>query len=259
MGYAGMTELSQVLLHLADNMIRYDGGINIEKILISDNFKYLKDIPSIFSHLYEITEHQNILDLLETNNKDYIATLAYQKGATNSAKICEEIIMYLLDKYKDRFSIYENTPANNIILEKDYAITEIAFNKEDASISYEKMDLQIKSKKIILCTNGFEGFGIINNNGPDIDSKFHHEVNGVVNFMSAYIDNIREEPVAISYFPKNSGLNTTKSSITGDIYFYMTRRPHIHNGEEVGLISTGGPERTLSDGEKYNRENSCEE
>jgi predicted NAD/FAD-dependent oxidoreductase len=30
-GYAGMTQLSQVISHLADNMIRHDGGIPIEK------------------------------------------------------------------------------------------------------------------------------------------------------------------------------------------------------------------------------------
>ena len=258
-GYAGMTELSQVLLHLTNNIIKYDGNINIEKMLISDNFKYLKDIPSIFSHLYEITEHKNILDLLETNNKDYIATLAYPKGATNSAKICEEIIIYLINKYQNRFNIYENTPANRIILENNNALTEIVLNKEDTETSNQEFNFTINSKKVILCTNGFEGFNIINNAGENIDTAFHHRVNGVVNFMSAYIDDTREEPVAISYFPKDSSISTTKSSITGDIYFYMTRRPHIHNGEEKGLISTGGPERALKEGEKYNRNNSCEE
>jgi FAD dependent oxidoreductase len=69
-GYAGMTELKHVLLHLADNMIRYDGDIPVERMLISNNFKFLDQIPSIYSHLFEIADHEMILNLLETNNPD---------------------------------------------------------------------------------------------------------------------------------------------------------------------------------------------
>ena len=249
-GYAGLSELKQVLIHLADNMIRYDGGLRVERMLIADNFKFLYDIPEIYSHLYEVTTQENILDLLETENKSYIATLAYKKGATNSARICEEVLDYILEKYKNRFEVYENSPVEKIILNQEGVILEIKTN-----LTLNK----ITSNKIILCTNGFEGFDIINNYGGEINNKFHSNISGRVNYMSAYLDQNVEEPVAISYFPKEKLIDADNNTLTGEQYFYMTRRPHIHNSIEMGLISTGGPEKILADGEVYNRDDTCED
>lgn len=257
-GYAGMTQLSQVISHLADNMIRYDGGIPIEKMLIADDSAFLSQIPSIFSHLYEITTQENIKKMLETGSDDYVAMLVYPKGATNSAKICEELIEYMLETYADRFSVYEKTPANRIILDKDSALTEVVFNKNEMIPDSATSDVTIASKKVILCTNGFEGFSLVNNAGKDIDTKFHHQLYGRINFMSAYLDSLEKDPVAISYFPKKSSIHGPKDTITGEQYFYITRRPHMHNGVEMGLISTGGPERILREGEFYNRNDMCE-
>ncbi len=258
-GYAGMTKLSQVLLRLADNMIRYDGGIPIEKMLIAENFEFLEHIPAVFSHLYEITSKQNIQKMLETENDDYVAMLVYPKGATNSAKICEELTEYMLETYANRFHVYEETPANRILLDQESALTEIVLNKNEMLTTNVVPDFTILSKKIVLCTNGFEGFKIINNAGKDIDTKFHHQVNGRINFMSAYLDSLEKDPVAISYFPKNSSIDAAKDTITGEQYFYITRRPHMHDGVEMGLISTGGPERILNGDEVYNRSDLCEE
>lgn len=258
-GYAGMTDLSQVLLHLTDNLIRYDGGIEVETLFISESFKYLKDIPSIFSHLYTVTSHKDILDKLETDNDKYIASLAYPKGATNSANLCEEIIEYMLLNFQDRFSIYENSPVNKIFLDKDEVVTEVVMKKIDTLVSKEESDFTIKSKKVVLCTNGFEGFSIINNSGMDIDTKFHHQVRGRVNFMSAYIDKIKDDPAAIAYFSEDIKDGEGEENVTGDPYFYITRRPYIHEGDEVGLISTGGPERVLQEEEAYNRDGLCED
>lgn len=257
-GYAGMTQLSQVISHLADNMIRHDGGIPIEKMLIADDFEFLNQIPGVFSHLYEITTKENLKKMLETGSDDYVAMLVYPKGATNSAKICEELIEYMLETYADRFNVYEKTPANRIILDKDSALTEVVFNKNEMIPDSATPDVTITSKKVILCTNGFEGFSLVNNAGKDIDTKFHHQLYGRINFMSAYLDSLEKDPVAISYFPKKSSIHGPKDTITGEQYFYITRRPHMHNGVEMGLISTGGPERILKEGEFYNRNDMCE-
>ena len=258
-GYAGFTSLSQIMLHLTNNLIRHEGGINIPKILISDNFKHLKDIPSVYSYLYEITTHENILNLLETNNKDYIAVASNKKGVTNSAKISEELVNFMINKYGDRFKLFENTPANKIILEDERVNTEIVFDKKDTDEIDKSPDFKIFSKKAILCTNGFEGFKIENHAGENIDKKFHLEIYSRINYMSAYIDRVKENPTAISYFPKNSINSEEEDGVTGDTYFYITRRPYVHNGEEVGLISTGGPEGILKEEDVYNRESDFED
>jgi hypothetical protein len=259
-GYAGMSTLQQVLLHLTDNMIRYDGGITVERMLISDTFEYLDQIPSVYSHLFEVSSHQNILNLLETNNTEYIATLAYRKGVTNSARICEEIITHLLDNYPNRFEVFENSPINRIFLKEESVKLEILFKKEEMLVDgFNHADFILESKKVILCTNGFEGFDIINNFGEEVNTRFHNNINGRVNYMSAYLDNISEDPVAISYFSKDSLIDANKGTITGEQYFYITRRPHVKDGVEMGLISTGGPENILKVGEIYNRGDTCEE
>ncbi len=258
-GYAGMTELKQVLLRLADNMIRYDGGIPLERMMIADTFPYLKDIPSVYSHLYEVTSQQTILNLLETNNLDYIATLAYKKGVTNSAKISEEIIETLLHRYPKRFSLYENTPVNKVILDEHSVKIEVVLKKNEM-IANDALptDYTLLAGHVVLCTNGFEGFSIVNLHGKDIDVHFHHEVTGRVNYMVAYLDGTNEDPVAISYFPKENLIEADKSTVTGEQYFYLTRRPHVHEGREMGLISIGGPERILGEDEVYNRTDFCE-
>jgi glycine/D-amino acid oxidase-like deaminating enzyme len=77
--------------------------------------------------------------------------------------------------------------------------------------------------------------------------------------MSAYIDEYKENPTAISYFQKqHPQLVAEASDVTGEIYFYLTRRPHIHNDKEVGLISIGGPEKKLEERDQYNREDFCD-
>jgi hypothetical protein len=258
-GYAGMTELKQVLLHLADNMIRYDGGIPIERMIIAKEFKHLDDIPTIYSHLYEVASQDMILNLLETNNTDYIATLAYKKGVTNSAKLTEEIISVLLKRYTERFALYEHTPVSKVILDKDSVLLHITLAKDDTTIPTSDVhDYEVTANHVILCTNGFEGFTIQNLHGNDIDTRFHHEVSGRVNYMVAYLDNINEDPIAISYFPKEELIASDKGTVTGEQYFYLTRRPHMHNGEEVGLISIGGPEKILQEGEPYRRNDLCD-
>lgn len=47
---------------------------------------------------------------------------------------------------------------------------------------------------------------------------------------------------------------------TGENYFYLTRRPHEHEGKSsYNLICAGGPEKVLPSGAEYDRENYCPE
>jgi glycine/D-amino acid oxidase-like deaminating enzyme len=251
-GYAGMTELKQLLVHLADNLVRHNGGIPIERMLIAKEYEHLHSIPALYSHLYELASQETILNLLETDNTQYIAVLAAKKGATNSAKICEELIVYMTQLFADRFSIFEYTGVTDIDLYSDEVVLR-------TQVKHTSDTYNISCHKVVLCTNGFEQFNIVNHVGTDINTRFHHQVEGVVNYMSAYLDQEEEDPIAISYFSKDTPSGTDEETRTGEQYFYITRRPHIHDGVEMGLISTGGPEKKLPEGETYNRSDLCEE
>jgi len=238
-GYAGLSRFDQVVLHLENNRYRTDNGLISESIMLADHWDGLADIPKKFKDLYSISPQKDILQLLETKNTDYIACLSYQKGCMNSALFAEELVGYLIATYKERFSFYEGSPVRVVRLQKDRA-------------SLEVLDYTIKAERVVLCTNGFENFSIINEVGAEIDTKFHHSIAGRVGYMSGYVEPLNNPPVAISYFPE-----TNRRSIdpTGESYFYLTRRPHEHEGKDsCNLICTGGPEKVLPNGAGYSSE-----
>ena len=242
-GYAGFSSAQQLLSHLKDNSCRLAGGLPVEDIIIAKEWNGLKDIPAEYNDLYSVAEQKDILALLETDNKDYIAVLSYQKGCTNSALFSEELIGYMIANYKDRFSFYEGSPVKTIRLNASGGVLEV-------------LDYAIKAEQIVLCTNGFEHFTIINEAGPEIDTKFHATIAGRIGYMSAYIEPLNNPPTAISYFPKQKELNDP----TGESYFYLTRRPHEHEGNKsYNLVCTGGPEKVLPNGADYVREDYCSE
>ncbi|MFA7285363.1 MAG: FAD-binding oxidoreductase [Candidatus Paceibacterota bacterium] len=234
LGHAGLSSFDQVLLHLKNNFFRKRGGLDIERILISSEADFINEIPHEYQDLYTLAVHKNILELLETQDESFVAVLSYQKGCVNSALFCEEVLLYLIEKYGDRFHLYEKTLINKVVLKDDYAILDAETHT-------------VEAKNIILCTNGFEGFHILNEGGLDIDTKFHHLVKGTIGYMSGYLEPMDKNPIAISYF-------TNPDATTDDPYFYLTRR-NYEMDKNYNLISIGGPEIDIEDGRLYSRKN----
>ena len=244
-GRTGLSSLDQVILNLKNNLYRKNGGLEVEVIVIAEEWEEKEKIPSEYRDLYKFLPQKDLLGLLEVKNKDYIACFSYQKGSMNSALFSEELINHMATQHKERFSFYEGSPVKVVRLKEDYGVLEI-------------LDHNIKAKRIVLCTNGFEYLKIKNEAGAEIDTKFHHGVAGRVGYMSGYLDSSSNPPMAASYFPKMkiSGANDP----TGEKYFYLTRRPHEHDGKRYhNLICTGGPEKVLPNGADYSKEAYCSE
>lgn len=243
-GYAGLSTLEQVLKHLKNNRCRVQGNLQTESIFIAEEWEERKHIPNEYKDLYNTIAHKDLLELLETKNSDYIGALSFQKGCMNSALFSEELIGYLIATYKHRFSFFEGSPVKTVRLQKNGGILEV-------------LSHTIEAKKIVLCTNGFENFTIKNEAGAEIDTSFHHSVTGRIGYMSGYVEPLNQQPVAISYFPKDSEHN---SDPTGENYFYLTRRPHEYGGDNsYNLVSAGGPEKVLPNGAIYSREDEYSE
>jgi glycine/D-amino acid oxidase-like deaminating enzyme len=239
-GYAGYSNLEQLLPELKSNLCRVKGGLTAERVLVSEESGIAKDIPKIYKGLFEIAPQKEILDQLETNNPAYIASMSQKKGCTNSALLCEEIVGFMSAHYRDRFSFYEGNKVNRIVLEKKGGIAEVGQHR-------------IAASHIVLCTNGFENFHIQNNAGREIDTFFHHTVRGRIGYMAGYLEEARNPPIALSYYPKVIGPNFDPSS---EPYFYLTRRPYDHERREHRLVCIGGPEKALPNDATYTRENS---
>jgi len=235
MGHAGLVSFEQVLLHLTNNALKRQSGLATEEILISDVADFLDDIPKEFVNLYALAPQEKILKLLETKDTSYICVLSSQKGCINSALFCEEILLYLLETYKGRFTLYEHTPITKLVLHSDMAYL-------DAGTHF------VESDRVVLCTNGFENVTILNETGLDINTKFHHLVDGNVGYMSGYLEEMNKPPIAISYL-------TNPEAETSDPYFYLTRREYEYEDEKrYNLISIGGPEMLVNDSRAYTHE-----
>ena len=242
-GYAGLSSMEQLLGHLKNNTYRIQGGLQAETIVVAEEWEELKDIPKKYKGLYSTAAQKDLLSLLETTNQEYIASLSFQKGCMNSALYSEELIGYLISTYKDRFTFYEGSPVKTVRLKENGGTLDV-------------LKYTVKAKRIVLCTNGFENFTILNGFGADIDTIFHHSIAGRIGYMSGYVEPINHPPTAISYFRKNNDGNDP----TGESYFYLTRRPHEHEGNNShNFVCTGGPEKVLPNGAKYSRQEYCSE
>lgn len=243
-GYAGLSSFAQVLAHLENNWYRVQGGLTPESLVLPTGWNELEKIPKKYRDLYTTAPHQDLLGLLETKNSEYIAALSFQKGCMNSALFTEELIGYLMMNYPDRFSFFEGSPVKTVRLRPDGATLDVLAHAVEAA-------------RVVLCTNGFENFSIENTSGAEINTRFHHSIMGRIGYMVGYMEPLGHPPTAISYFPKS---NTATGDPTGESYFYLTRRPHEHEGHAAyNLVCTGGPEKLLPEDMVYSRDESCSE
>ena len=122
-GHAGLSTSEQVLFHLKNNYFRRELKLHVENILIANNASFVTTIPLEYEGLYTLVPQEEILNTLETKKADYIALVSDQKGCVNSALFCEEMVLYLLQKYPHRFALYEHTPVHKIVLKDSYSTT----------------------------------------------------------------------------------------------------------------------------------------
>lgn len=238
-GYAGCQDIHEVLLHLQNAKFCRESNITVEPMVIAEGAAILSQIPNEYADLYSIAPHEHILKRLQTNDKAYIALISARKGCMNSALFCEDLLSFMQKKYANRLSLVEESPMDTLVLQSDSAEIKI---KEKT----------VHAKKVVLCTNGFEKFTILNKGSDDINTKFHHLVRGTVGYMAAYIESQTRPATAVSYLPKRS--ETGNDSFDDHPYFYLTRRTFTLESKTHSLICIGGPETKMDDTNNYKKE-----
>lgn len=235
LGHAGLSSEAQVLNFLRSSHMRRKAGLSIEQMRISQEAPFLATIPSEYQELYSVVAPQEISETLETTSATFVAVVSYKKGCINSALFCQEVVLYLQKQYPERFALFEHSPVKKIILHEDHALL-------DATVAV------LKAARVVLCTNGFEGFHILNKTGLGIDARYHHEVSGKVGYMSGYLEKANKAPIAISYL-------TDPRPGPDNSYYYLTRRPfEYEKGSKYNLVSIGGPDMDLEEYAEYSHE-----
>lgn len=236
-GYAAIATKEELLIHLQNLALRAQAGLEVAPLLVAEDAPLEARIANEYKGLYRLIARSELVELLEVKDPDYFAALPEKKGCTNSAALCEELIQYLLVTYPDRFTLCEHTPVQEIWLEGEGAVVSSG-------------DYAVQSKRVVLCTNGFENVRIVNTAGPDINNKFHHLVRGIVGYMAGYIEPAERPPTEISFLPKSP--RTSDDVYAEEPYFYLTRRPFGGgDGEAQSLVSIGGPEALMDDTNDY--------
>lgn len=238
-GYAGILDEQTLHSHLRDALLKQELGIVTEQIYISQAHLKRLALPSKYAKVFLSVPHSEIMQRLETGRKEYFALLSGRKGCMNSAAFTAEVATKLLERYPHRFQIFEDSPVASIELYRQHAELDIHGH-------------HVTAKRVILCTNGFENFSLINHAGADIDPAFHHLVRGSVGYMAAFLERPLEYPTAISYLPETE---VSEGAYDTDPYFYLTRRPHAQGTAQArqDLICVGGPEELFDDTAGYSK------
>jgi len=236
-GYEGICTSEHLLRALESCELRIGMGLPTEPIFVMASAKILQDIPQPYLHLITELPHSLILRMLETDNAQYVAAVASKRACMNSALFCEELVGYLTASYGERFTVVEHLPVERITLNK-------------ASAVLHTKAARITAKHVVLCTNGFENLTIENHAGAPIDAALHATVQGMIGYMSGYMQEGTAPPAALHY------MQNQKSHL--DPYPYFTRRPyeHVKHGKGM-LLSIGGPERLLPDRATYDAHATC--
>jgi glycine/D-amino acid oxidase-like deaminating enzyme len=231
-GYAGCSTPEQLGTHLENNRLRAAAGLPTETILVAESWKDDSVLPP-YKNLYSTVPAERIVELLETHDHSYGAVVGYRKGCMNSARFTEELASHLLQTYPTRFSLYEQSPVRHVRLTGGKA-------------EVTNGETTVAADHVVLATNGFKHFTLVNEDGPDIDPTFHHDVLGRIGYMVGYLEEGGAAPTALSYFPHTS---LSQGDPTGESYYYLTRRPH----DNLSLICAGGPDAVLPNDAVYDR------
>lgn len=240
-GFAGCQDLDEILVHLENILCCKQANINYEPMIIAQESSILSQIPKKYKDIYSTLPQKDILEMLETEDTRYIALLSAKKGCMNSALFCEDLLEYMLAAYPDRLQLVEESPVSEVVLEKN-------------KVTLHIRNQTVISKKVVLCTNGFEKFTITNKAGRDINKAFHHLVKGSVGYMAGYLEEPSRDPIAISYLP-NKEASESNDALEAEPYFYLTRRPFENNeNKHFNLVCIGGPEALMDDTNDYQKE-----
>ena len=230
-GAMGMFTLNHLLVHLRNNQIRRQSGLDGEEITISSSADFIGEVPAAFKDFYTIVPQSRIRELLGVESDDWVAVLQNKKGCANSALICQELLAYLTRRYPGRFVFADETTVERVILDKDSATLVAGAHA-------------IAARRVVMCTNGFSHHLVENLAGGPIAQRLESKVHARVGYMVGFTSPPGAPAGATSYI-NNEQIGGKKP------YYYSTRRPYVRGDEELTLTCLGGPEATIESEETY--------
>lgn len=224
--YMGVRSVQQLVRHLENKFLRDTGGAQFDAVFVDQHWSDIQELPAHFRDLVTVVDQSFIREKLETNEY-FPALMTSKKACINSALFCQNALQYLLVHFPQRFAVYEHAMVSEIRLFPD--------RPNEVWVS----DLKVDTTEVILCTNGFEHFHIVDlhsSNSRDTDKNFHKNVHGLVGYMAGFTVP-HNKPSATSYYP-----DVLPQSWESEQYFYVTRRTFQKDSDKKSLICVWGPD-----------------
>lgn len=224
-------------------------------------------IPGEYRDLFVINRKDSLAEILHTKYGRYICLQKARIGLLNSALFCEEIVSWLLERYPDRFQVFENTEVQsiktagrpnfsgggvilrtmragaedrNVPADEQIEALEHRADHEDAPCSQHwASGHSVHAKYAVLCTNGYDNLTI-----EGIESPIMNSTRGIMGFMIGCLDAPKRDPMAVSYFD-------SRWHDPDDGYYYLSSRAYTDtDGLKRTLICVGGQDKNLNEEER---------
>lgn len=237
MGSCGARGMSSLMQKLHEEMLRVKLGAERKLFVVrEDIWRTLTSEEQVFT---TPGTARQIQAMLEVRDESFLAAWSWSGAVGNSARMCEDIVHALLERFPERLHVFEDTCISTVVLRNSDVVVR--------SGSHE-----VTADKVVLATNGFESLTIEHEGGGSLDSAFHYEVRGAVGFMAGYLVEDEYPPMAQAYFGtwNESSEVVYDKEILEEPYFYLTRRPY----QGKTLVVIGGPEDFIDDTRTYSKE-----
>ena len=213
-----------ILIHsIEEELIQQRFGRGRFHYLVKDDPEIKSQIPQSAAHLVDYVSPEEILKILKTTDKSYLAvaknTTVLKGGRMNSARFCIHVLKYLQQNYPERFVVYENTGIKHIDMQQ----TGVVLHHAQGTI---------QTQDLILCTNGYKNFTITD------QTKILEGVSPKEAYMTAHPDP-QETVYAAAFF-------TDAKKYPNVPYWYISYGPAIGDANQRHII-LGGPEYDLND------------
>lgn len=231
-GVLGYTSTKWLLKAAEEEIADEQVGRGAWRYLVSDAVMTESEIPDHLKSYISSVPAKQILEALRIQDEGYIAAaIPYNpkiiKARSNSAYLCFKMLAYLKENYTDRFQVFEKS-----------GVLKIDLGKRPVQVICEQGT--VSGEDVILCTNGYTNFEIIDHKNPI--TKLKDSISGLIGYMVAYYDLSSE--VWTSALFDDRGIYKTVP------YFYYHRGPSFES--EKYLTVLGGPEGEVHAGETYN-------
>lgn len=240
-------------------------------------------IPEEYGDLFTIKRSDVLAEILHTGPGRFICIQKTRMALMNSALFCEEIVSWLIERYPDRFSVFENTIVQSIKPGRRSedapggaiggapgdlpggAILRIAGTAREernppgnAQLEvHEANEEQRANEENTACSQNlavehsvYARHSVLCTNGYDslaiegINSSITKNIQGVIGFNIGYLDEVERKPLASAYFDSSW-------HDPDDGYYYLSCRGYIDiDSSKRVLLCVGGQDRNLNENER---------